>query len=199
MSLHNGRKLLRLAEKWPEGAAVTALRNIDTVSHKKHRTACIQINHCFLKTKNPVTTLLQQDELPRYHLNSLLINQIAPFLHEYAGWTRFSLINSGLITDKALNYYITRNTGMLTQTAGLCSKMLFFFHTIIAAILQHSGSRATFRHSDQAVSSGAALSSDLSAVLLPFPAIAIKNCTFLVYQPDSVLSSYIWPKLQYFS
>ena len=40
---------LRLTRKWPEGAAVAALRDIDAVSHKKHRSACRRINQCFLK------------------------------------------------------------------------------------------------------------------------------------------------------
>ena len=39
---------MRLTRKWPEGAAVAASRDIDTVSHKKHRSACIRINQCFL-------------------------------------------------------------------------------------------------------------------------------------------------------
>ena len=42
---------LRLTRKWPEGAAVAALRNIDAVSHKKHRSACRLINHRLLKFK----------------------------------------------------------------------------------------------------------------------------------------------------
>ena len=37
---------LRLTRKWPEGAAVAASRDIDAVSHKKHRSACIRINQC---------------------------------------------------------------------------------------------------------------------------------------------------------
>ena len=40
---------MRLTRKWPEGAAVAALRDIDAVSHKKHRSACRRINQCFLK------------------------------------------------------------------------------------------------------------------------------------------------------
>ena len=40
---------LRLTRKWPEGAAVAALRDIDAASHKKHRSACRRINQCFLK------------------------------------------------------------------------------------------------------------------------------------------------------
>ena len=40
---------LRLPRKWPEGAAVAALRDIDAVSHKKHRSACKRINQCFPK------------------------------------------------------------------------------------------------------------------------------------------------------
>ena len=41
---------LRLARKWPEGAAVAALRDIDAVSHKKHRSACGRINPRFLNS-----------------------------------------------------------------------------------------------------------------------------------------------------
>ena len=40
---------MRLTRKWPEDAAVAALRDIDAVSHKKHRLACRRINQCFLK------------------------------------------------------------------------------------------------------------------------------------------------------
>ena len=40
---------MRLTRKWHEGAAVAALRDIDAVSHKKHRSACRRINQCFLK------------------------------------------------------------------------------------------------------------------------------------------------------
>ena len=36
--------------RWPEGAAVAALRDIDAVSHKKHRSACRRINQRFLKS-----------------------------------------------------------------------------------------------------------------------------------------------------
>ena len=42
---------LRLTRKWPEGAAVAALRDIDAVSHKKHRSAYRRINQRFLKFK----------------------------------------------------------------------------------------------------------------------------------------------------
>jgi len=38
---------LRLARKWPEGATIAALRDIDAVSHKKHRLACRRINQRF--------------------------------------------------------------------------------------------------------------------------------------------------------
>ena len=41
---------LRLTRKWPEGAAVAALRDIDAVSHKKHLSACRRINQRFLKS-----------------------------------------------------------------------------------------------------------------------------------------------------
>ena len=51
---------LRLTRKWPEGAAVAALRNIDAVSHKKHRSACRRINHRLLKFKT-----LSQRKFPR--------------------------------------------------------------------------------------------------------------------------------------
>ena len=40
---------LRLTRKWPEGAAVAALRDIDAVSHKKHWSACRRINQRFLR------------------------------------------------------------------------------------------------------------------------------------------------------
>ena len=40
---------LRLTRKGPEGAAVAALRDIDEVSHKKHRSACRRINQRFLE------------------------------------------------------------------------------------------------------------------------------------------------------
>ena len=39
---------MRLTRKWPEGAAVAALRDIDAVSHKKYRSACRRINQSFL-------------------------------------------------------------------------------------------------------------------------------------------------------
>ena len=42
----------RMARKWSEGAAVAASRDIDAVSHKKHRPACRRINQCFLKKAN---------------------------------------------------------------------------------------------------------------------------------------------------
>ena len=45
---------LRLTRKWPEGAAVAALRDIDAVSHKKHRSACRRINQCFPKTSSVI-------------------------------------------------------------------------------------------------------------------------------------------------
>ena len=48
MSLCADRGLLRLARKWSEGAAVAALRDIDAVSHKKHRSARRRIIQCFL-------------------------------------------------------------------------------------------------------------------------------------------------------
>ena len=51
MSLCNDRGLLRLTRKWPEGAAVAALRDIDAVSHKKHRSACRRINQRFLNQR----------------------------------------------------------------------------------------------------------------------------------------------------
>ena len=35
MSLCADQRLLRLARKWPEGAAVAALKDTDAVSHKK--------------------------------------------------------------------------------------------------------------------------------------------------------------------
>ena len=41
---------LRLTRKWPEGAAVAALRNIDAVSRKKHRATCRRINQRLLNT-----------------------------------------------------------------------------------------------------------------------------------------------------
>ena len=44
-------RFLRLTRKWPEGAAVAALRDIDAVSRKKYRSACRRINLCFLKEK----------------------------------------------------------------------------------------------------------------------------------------------------
>ena len=40
---------LRLTRKWPEGAAVAALRDIDAVSHKSPRSACRRMNQRFLK------------------------------------------------------------------------------------------------------------------------------------------------------
>ena len=49
---------MRLTRKWPEGAAVAALRDIDAVSHKKHRSACRRINQCFLKIND------MQDSVP---------------------------------------------------------------------------------------------------------------------------------------
>lgn len=38
----------RLTRKWPESVAITTLRIIDAVSHKKHRLSYKQINQCFL-------------------------------------------------------------------------------------------------------------------------------------------------------
>ena len=54
---------LRLTRKWPEGAAVAALRDIDAVDHKMHRSACRRMNQRFLKSKGslsrlPIKTLL---------------------------------------------------------------------------------------------------------------------------------------------
>ena len=56
MSLCNDRglfvtdkKILRLTRKWPEGAAAAALRDIDAVRHKKHRSACRRMNQRFLR------------------------------------------------------------------------------------------------------------------------------------------------------
>ena len=49
MSLCNVRGLFATDTKQPEGAAVAALRDIDTVSHKKYRSAYRRINQCFLK------------------------------------------------------------------------------------------------------------------------------------------------------
>ncbi len=43
---------LRLTRKWPESVAVATLRDIDAVSHKKHRLACKQINQCFFRKIN---------------------------------------------------------------------------------------------------------------------------------------------------
>ena len=54
---------LRLTRKWPEGAAVAALRDIDAISHKKHRSACRRINQCFLKKteeKNYAARIIKQ-------------------------------------------------------------------------------------------------------------------------------------------
>ena len=49
---------LRLTRKWPEGAAVAALRDIDAVSHKKHRSACRRINQCFLRLNDMQDSVL---------------------------------------------------------------------------------------------------------------------------------------------
>ena len=55
--------LLRLTRKWPEGAAVAALRDIDAVSHKNHRAACRRINQCFLKkTEKTIPPALSSNE-----------------------------------------------------------------------------------------------------------------------------------------
>ena len=64
--------------------------------------------------------------------------------------------------------------------------------TIFPVILQRSGSRATFLHFHRTIFTSLVLSSGLPAVLLPFPAVFIKNCTFLVYQPLVTLSSTIF-------
>jgi hypothetical protein len=63
---------------------------------------------------------------------------------------------------------------------------------IFPVILQRSGSRATFLHFHRTIFTSLVLSSGLPAVLLPFPAVFIKNCTFLVYQPRVTLSSTIF-------
>ena len=39
---------LRLTGKWPEGATIDALRDIDAVSHKKRRSVCRRVNQRFL-------------------------------------------------------------------------------------------------------------------------------------------------------
>ncbi len=46
--------------KWPEGAAVAALRDIDAVSHKKHRSACRRINQRFLKYNVKISVLYRE-------------------------------------------------------------------------------------------------------------------------------------------
>jgi hypothetical protein len=63
---------------------------------------------------------------------------------------------------------------------------------IFPVILQRSGSRATFLYSHRTILTSLVLSSGFPAVLLPFPAVSIKNCTFLVYQPRVTLSSTIF-------
>ena len=58
MSLCDDRELFATDKETAEGAAVAALRDIDAVSHKKHRSACKRINQRFLNTgNNPVSIL----------------------------------------------------------------------------------------------------------------------------------------------
>ena len=52
MSLCNGRELLPLTRKRPEGAAVAALRGSDAASYKKRRATRRRINQCFLIMKD---------------------------------------------------------------------------------------------------------------------------------------------------
>ena len=50
MARRRSRSCVEGTRKWPEGAAVAALRDIDAVSHKKHLSACRRINQRFLKS-----------------------------------------------------------------------------------------------------------------------------------------------------
>ena len=149
---------------------------------------------------------MQQDELPWYHLNSLFAMQAAiqePFrVKSWLSRYFFHWIRPDY--GQSSYYYVTCNTGTLTHMTAqrnccLLSMRWFFIyiHTSLhtdkwSATLQRSGSRATFRHSDQTILTSPVLSAGLPALLLPFTAIAIKNCTFLVYQPRATLSSTIY-------
>ena len=99
---------------------------------------------------------------------------------------------SHLTMDKALIDYVTCNTGTLTHTAAQRKKLTSSSLLIVTVILQRSGSRATFLHFHRTVFTSPVLSSGFPAVLLPFPAVFYKNCTFLVYQPQVTLSSTIF-------
>ena len=63
---------------------------------------------------------MQQDELPRYHLNSLFTttdSNAKPFGGD-TEVTGPSVTEHRLTIDKTLHYYVTCITGMLTHMAG---------------------------------------------------------------------------------
>ena len=63
---------------------------------------------------------MQQDELPRYHLNSLFTttdSNAKPF-GGYTEATGLSVTEHRLTIDKTLHYYVTCITGTLTHMAG---------------------------------------------------------------------------------
>ena len=104
------------------------------------------------------------------------------------------LIRIGLITDKALIYYVMCNTETLTHTAGhklYMEKTIIYHICVSTAILQRFSSRATFRHSDQTISTSLVLSSGLSALRLPFTAFALKLYFTSVPTAGTTVKSYL--------
>ena len=83
---------------------------------------------------------MQQDELPRYHLNSLFTTTVSdakPF-DEDTGATGLSVTERRLTIDKTLNYYVTCITGMLTHMAGQNNIRSFYqFNIIYESVLPY--------------------------------------------------------------
>ena len=85
MSCAMSEDFLRLTRKWPEGTAVTALRNIDAASRKKHRSAYRRINQRFLKqeTNCPTNAVHLQGIEPACAGGCLTANRKSPL---EGGW-----------------------------------------------------------------------------------------------------------------
>jgi hypothetical protein len=64
--------ILRLTGKWPEDAAVSALKDIYAVSRIMHRSACIRINQCF---HNSFRTVMESFVNIRFHTVLLIFQE----------------------------------------------------------------------------------------------------------------------------
>ena len=98
---------LRLTRKWPEGAAVAALRDIDAVSHKKHRSACRRINQCFPKTSSVIGSDYKKPVfiIPNYEKsceNHSLVIPMTIFFSQILSWSRFWSLTPLIIMSHSL-------------------------------------------------------------------------------------------------